>query len=95
MYLNRLYCNKPDVFSPLVFNRGLNVVLAAVKMRKDMKKDSHNLGKSLLIDLFEFMLLKDVGQDLFLKKHGDLFSEFEFYLDVAMENGGFLTEKEL
>jgi uncharacterized protein YydD (DUF2326 family) len=48
----------------------LNVVLAAVHRRKSKKSDSHNLGKTTLIGLIDFMLLKEIaGSDHFLAKH--------------------------
>ena len=48
----------------------LNVVLAAVHRRKSKKSDSHNLGKTTLIGLIDFMLLKEIARsDHFLAKH--------------------------
>lgn len=93
MFLNRLYSNKSDIFPDIIFNRGLNVIFARVKHRADSDKDSHNLGKTLLIDLLEFTLLKKADKDLFLKKHHNKFQGFEFYLDIGLCDGKFLTIK--
>ena len=47
MKLSQLYANKS--FKNIVFNDGLNLVLAKVTKKLDLNKDSHNLGKTTLI----------------------------------------------
>lgn len=96
MQLSRLYSNLPDLFSPVAFNHGadanrLNVVLGEVKHPKDRKKDSHNLGKTTLLHLIDFMMLKGWSQESFLYKHRDRFSEFVFFLEIALNSGGYAT----
>ncbi|WP_169447484.1 DUF2326 domain-containing protein [Oceanicaulis alexandrii] len=97
MQISRLYSNKPNVFTPIDFhcaeNSGtLNVVFAEVKNPKDDKKDSHNLGKTTLIHLIEFCLLKYItGTQHFLEKRSDRFKSFVFYLELALHDGGFVT----
>lgn len=93
MYLNRLYSNRSDIFPDIVFNRGLNVILAQVKHADDPNRDSHNLGKTLLIDILEFLLVKGIDEDFFLRKHANRFHGFEFYLDIGLCDGKFLTVK--
>lgn len=98
MQLSRLYSNFPDILSPIVFNHGvdanrLNVVLGEVKHPKDQKKDSHNLGKTTLLHLIDFIMLKGWGQDSFLYRHRDRFGDFVFYLEIALNSGGYATIK--
>lgn len=96
MQLSRMYSNFPDVFSPIAFNHGaeanrLNVVLGEVKHPKDRKKDSHNLGKTTLLLLIDFMMLKGWSQENFLYRHRDRFENFVFFLEIALNNGGYAT----
>ncbi|MDA3854730.1 MAG: DUF2326 domain-containing protein [Candidatus Woesearchaeota archaeon] len=93
MKLSRIYSNKEEIFNSIQFNDGFNVVFAEIKHPKDKTKDSHNLGKSLLIELIDFMLLKKTLTSHFLKKHYDLFREFEFFLEIKLNNGKYLTIK--
>src|SRR6266481_7989095 len=93
MIFSKIYSNKPEIFPPIRFRRGLNVILARVRDRKDRTKDSHNLGKTLLIDLLDFCLICKVDPDFFLKKHADRFSGFIFFLEIALHGGGHITIK--
>ncbi|MCY0150702.1 DUF2326 domain-containing protein [Hoeflea sp. G2-23] len=96
MQLSRLYSNLPDILSPVVFNHGadanrLNVVLGEVKHPKDRRKDSHNLGKTTLLHVIDFMMLKGWSQESFLHRHRDRFSDFVFFLEIALNSGGYAT----
>jgi uncharacterized protein YydD (DUF2326 family) len=91
MIFSKVYSNKPDIFPPILFRRGLNVILARVRDRKDKTKDSHNLGKTLLIDLLDFCLLSDPDKEFFLKMHKDRFVGFVFFLELGLDDGGFIT----
>jgi uncharacterized protein YydD (DUF2326 family) len=91
MIFSKIYSNRPEIFPPIRFRRGLNVILARVRDRKDTTKDSHNLGKTLLIDLLDFCLLCQPDADFFLKKHTDRFSGFVFFLELELHDGGFVT----
>ena len=99
MKLSQLYSNKPRVFLPIRFNgvtdNELSVVFARVKKPKDSEKDSHNLGKTLLIDLIDFLLLKDLNDvpGHFLVKHAILFADWVFYLEIQTPKGTFVTVK--
>jgi uncharacterized protein YydD (DUF2326 family) len=92
-----LYSNLDDLFSPIHFNAAenatiLNVVFAEVKRRRSREGDSHNLGKTTLIALIDFMLLKDIaGEEHFLSKHKERFHNFIFYMELALHDGGFVT----
>lgn len=90
MRLSRLYCN--DIrFHDILFNEGLNVVLGRVNKRDEIQKDSHNLGKSTLIEVLDFMLLKNIDKNHFFKKYSPLFDNHIFYLEIQLNNGTFLT----
>ena len=98
MQLSRLYSNVPAVFSEIDFNCGdeadlINVVFGEVHKPKDNKKDSHNLGKTTLIYLIDFMLLKGTWPELFLVKHADRFNNFAFCLEVLTNSGAYATIK--
>lgn len=96
MQLSKIYSDQPKVFSPISFNvRGdahlLNVVLGEVRDPKNQKKDSHNLGKTTLLNLIDFLLLKGVTPEHFLGKHRDRFQNFNFYIEVALNAGDYAT----
>src|SRR5689334_2784815 len=96
MKLVRLYSNRPSVFVPIVFNgvvdTELSVIFARITRPKDVRRDSHNLRKTTLISLIDFLLLKDVSDvNSFLIKHLDRFLEFVFFLEILTPDGGFVT----
>jgi len=91
MKLSQLYANKG--FKNIVFNDGLNLVLAKVTEMLDLNKDSHNLGKTTLITVIDFMLLKDVDKDHIFKNYQEKFSGYVFFLEVLLNSGGYLTIK--
>lgn len=91
MKLSKIYSNKKDIFEPISFRPKLNVIYAVVKAREDKGKDSHNLGKTLLISLIDFMMLRRWSAGLFLHDHTDVFREFVFFLEIELNSGEFLT----
>ena len=109
MKISKLYSNKPNIFEPIYFNIGiknsknetpneyvdlLNVIFAEIVLHKDEKSDSHNLGKTTLANLFDFMFLKDININTskhFLHINEDLFKDFTFYLEILLNSGEFLT----
>ena len=90
MKLHKLYCNDSR-FHNITFNDGLNVVLGHVTHHYDMDKDSHNLGKSTLIDILDFMLLKEIDKNFFIKRYPEKFTNHIFYLEVLLNSDKFLT----
>ncbi|WP_036878926.1 DUF2326 domain-containing protein [Xylanibacter oryzae] len=90
MKLHRLYCNDSR-FHDITFNDGLNVVLGHVTHYYDMDKDSHNLGKSTLIDVIDFMLLKEIDKNFFLKRYPEQFVNHIFYLELLLNSKMYLT----
>lgn len=96
MQLSRIYSNLPHLFEPIDFNFGefahiINVVYGEVHKPADKKRNSHNLGKTTLLQLIDFMMLRGVGADFFLVKHSDRFSNFVFFLEIALNSGDFAT----
>lgn len=98
MKLNKLYTNK-DNFKNIKFNRGINVVYADVKTKVSANKNAHNLGKTLLSELIDILLLKGItpkNHFLFTTKDQtgkDIFSSYIFYLEILLNSGKFLTIK--
>lgn len=90
MKLSKLYSNDTR-FHDMTFDTGLNVVLGRVMRREEKQKDSHNLGKSTLIEVLDFMLLKNIDKSHFFKKYSPLFDEHIFYLEVLLNSGTYLT----
>lgn len=97
MQLSKLYCND-KAFKNITFNLNeLNVIYAEVKSDLKEKKNSHDLGKTKLAELIDFMLLKKIDKNhFFLKiKENDksVFFNHEFYLELYLNSGDFLTIK--
>ena len=91
MKLSKLYTNKPNVFEPIDFVHGLNVVVAEIRLHENLDKDTHNLGKTTLGRVLDYCFLAGTSKDHFLIKHGNLFSELVFYLEIELEDGTYAT----
>lgn len=87
MKLVRVFSNKN--FTNIKFDERFNVVLATIQDVAN-KKDTHNLGKTSLVRVIDFLLLGE-----FSKKKGLLSNEiFEgqiFYLEILLNSGRFLV----
>jgi uncharacterized protein YydD (DUF2326 family) len=91
MKLSKLYSNKPDVFAPIDFATGLNVVMADIRLPENKDKDTHNLGKSTLGRMLDFGFLTGRDAKFFLFKHEDTFKDFVFFLEIELGDASFLT----
>ena len=91
MKLRKLYTNKTKVRPPIIFHDGLNVVFGEIRHPGDHKKDTHNLGKSLLAQLIDFSLLRTKKKDFFLFRHYQQFKDFVFFLELETHDGSFVT----
>lgn len=91
MKLSHLYSDQPGIFPPIRFRDGLNVVLAHIRHPKDDSKLGHNLGKTLLIDVLDFCLLKGINKDHLFKRRADIFAKFVFFLEIQLPDDGYLT----
>ena len=96
MKLSKLYTNQPN-FKNITFNlTGLNVIYADVKAQESDKRNQHNLGKTLLSKIIDFLLLKGLSPNHVFKKkkvvgEGLLFEDHVFYLEILLNSGKFLT----
>lgn len=86
-----MYCNFPDIFPDITFNAGINIVFAKVKQIKKRESDSHNLGKTFLSSVIDFVLLAQITKSHPFNKRKDLFSDFIFYLELQLNNGMYAT----
>jgi uncharacterized protein YydD (DUF2326 family) len=91
--LSRLYCNDDSLFGPVEFRDGLNVILGRVEHPRDQALVSHNIGKTLLLDVLDFALLKGIDQGHFLKRRPDLFDHLVFYLELSIAPGRYVTTR--
>jgi uncharacterized protein YydD (DUF2326 family) len=97
MKLSRLYCNLPAKFGPVAFNGVSNplisVVFANITKPKEIKKDSHNLGKTTLIHVIDFLLLRQIASDRehFFLKHPDLFRPLVLFLEIQVSDDKYVT----
>lgn len=93
MKLSKIYTNKPNIFTSILFNSGLNVIFGEIRLPENKNKDTHNLGKSTLGRVIDFVLLSKRNPGFFLFKHADIFSEFVFFLEIELASSSFLTIK--
>jgi uncharacterized protein YydD (DUF2326 family) len=91
MKLSKLYSNKPDLFSPIDFQAGLNVVLAEIRLPENRSRDTHNLGKTTLVRVIDFCFLAGRDKDFFLFKHKDIFEGFVFFLEIGLADANYVT----
>lgn len=98
MKLSKLYCNDSR-FKNIKFNlNGLSVIYADVVSNPDELKNSHDLGKTKLAEIIDFLFLKGIDKKSFLLKLTNEngispFTEFVFYLEILLASGKFLTVK--
>jgi uncharacterized protein YydD (DUF2326 family) len=96
MQISRIYSNQPAIFAPIEFNYGaradsLNVIYGEVRRPTDQQRDSHNLGKTTLLHLIDFLLLKGMSPDHFLAHNRERFGDFVFFIEIALNAGDFAT----
>lgn len=93
MKLSKIYSNN-EKFKPIIFNEGFNIIYADVENTFDKssgKVQEHNLGKTSLVYLIDFLLLKGVTKNNFFGKHSERFSDWVFFLEIKLNNGAYLT----
>lgn len=89
MKLVRIFSDGP--FNNTHFDEGYNIVLANI-CDKENKKDTHNLGKSSLLIVIDFLLLSTFSKgSLVLSNH--IFEGQTFYLEIRLNSGKFLVIK--
>lgn len=90
MKLVQLYSNDKR-FKVVKFSPGFNIVLGKITDEDNLNRDCHNLGKTRLIELIDFMLLKELKKGNYLKK--PQFKDHVFYLEIELNDGRYLTIK--
>lgn len=93
MKLNKLYSNKANIFRPVRFVPGLNVVIGEIRLPENRDRDTHNLGKTTLGRLIDFCFLMRRDPRFFLFEHYTRFEDFEFILEITLQNGSNLSIK--
>jgi uncharacterized protein YydD (DUF2326 family) len=79
------------LFSVINFNSGVNVVIAEIRLAENLKKDTHNLGKTTLGKLLDFCLLAERNKNFFLFRHVDVFKEFVFFIEIELIDASYVT----
>ena len=92
MKISKIYSNHPE-FKPITFHNGLNIIYGDVSINIDEngKEHPHNIGKTSLVELIDFLLLKKVVKGSFFYKHSAIFASWIFYLEIELNNGRYLT----
>lgn len=85
-------------FRPIEFNWGdnsniLNVVFGDIHHPDSTNLDSHNLGKTTLIQVIDFMFLAKISKDHIFKKRTELFSDLTFYMELRLSEGTHIAIK--
>ena len=91
MKISKIYSNKKEIFKNINFNDGFNVIFAEIRLPENKNKDTHNLGKSKLMELIDYCLLKERKSSFFLFKFFDKFEDFVFFLELRLNSGSYLT----
>jgi uncharacterized protein YydD (DUF2326 family) len=91
MKIRRIYCSNEGCFHNTIFFDGFNVIQADITDRSDNKKNTHNLGKTLLIHLIDFLMLKQIDnkKKFFLTKGG--FEGLAFFAELQLNSGSYLV----
>ncbi|EKB1967178.1 DUF2326 domain-containing protein [Vibrio parahaemolyticus] len=87
--LKKLYSNNTDIFPEIKFEDGINVVFASVS--DDKGKSSHSLGKTTLVDVIDFCLLKQINKNSVLKNKR--LSELKLFLEIHVGLNKYVTIK--
>ena len=89
MKLSKLYCNDKRL-KTVDFQEGFNLILGSVNNKN--KNDTHNLGKTTLVEIINYMLLKKNTHFFSGKTKEEIFKGFEFFLEVELDKS-FVTIK--
>ncbi len=89
MKLLKIFSNQS--FKPVQFNLGFNVIMAKIT-DKSREKDTHNLGKTSLIHVIDFLLLGKFTAEHHLLSQ-KVFAEHVFYGEFILNSGKYLVVK--
>ncbi|WP_133016268.1 DUF2326 domain-containing protein [Clostridium cuniculi] len=90
MKLIKIYSND-ERFKTVYFSDGLNLIVGKTNKQYDLSRDRHNLGKTTLISLIDFLLLKEIDKNFFLKK--TCFENHIFFLELETIEKKYITIK--
>ena len=91
MKLSRLYSDDSILFEPVEFQPGINAVIAEIRLPENKDKDTHNLGKTTLGRILDYVLLVTRDKNFFLFKHLAMFDTFVFFLEIELEDASHVT----
>lgn len=89
MKISKIYSNKN--FKNIEFNEKFNAVVAFIE--SDKKDDTHNLGKTSLIRVIDFLLLSSYNKNTDKLLGNNLFIGQDFYGELKLNNGKYLVIK--
>ncbi|XLS29609.1 DUF2326 domain-containing protein [Flavobacteriaceae bacterium M23B6Z8] len=89
MKISKIYSNKN--FKNIEFNEKFNAVVAFIE--SDKKDDTHNLGKTSLIRVIDFLLLSSYNKNTNKLLGNNLFIGQDFYGELKLNNGKYLVIK--
>lgn len=92
MKISKIYSNN-NKFREIDFSDGMNIILGRVTNKANLDSDSHNLGKSTLINLIDFMFLKELDRGNFLKENVQKFGSYIFFMELKKSKDEFITIK--
>ncbi|WP_026894726.1 DUF2326 domain-containing protein [Clostridiisalibacter paucivorans] len=92
MKISKIYSNDSR-FKDIKFDDGLNIVLGRIINKENLDSDSHNLGKTTLIELIDFMFLKELKKGHFLKENFSKFKNHIFYMELKLAENKYITIK--
>lgn len=58
---------------------------------RNIAKDSHNVGKTFLIRVIDFLLMSGVDKDHPFRQHADRFGDFVFFGEFLANDGSYIT----
>lgn len=88
MKISKIYSNKQ--FKNIEFNEDFNVIIGRIFDKSKKEKDTHCLGKTVLIDVIDFILLKGFDRD---KRHFPGKSDFRgqvFFAELLLNDSKYL-----
>lgn len=89
MKISKIYSNKN--FKNIEFNEKFNAIVAFIESNK--KEDTHNLGKTSLIRVIDFLLLSSFEKNTDKLLGNKIFIGQEFYGELKLNNGKYLIIK--
>ncbi|MBU0701197.1 DUF2326 domain-containing protein [bacterium] len=87
MKISKIYANKQ--FKNIEFNEDFNVIIGRIFDKSKKEKDTHNLGKSALIDVIDFLLLKKFDKTKHLLGKS-VFRGQIFFAELLLNNWDYL-----